>query len=127
MTYTNDPAESVRAHRLFIGLGQREMARRLHMERRSYQRIESGADPCPSGVLDDVRDLADDFARQVDVVLDEAERRDAADGPLPLSVVVNGNDADEWLRLVAGRAMVETPDTHPIVLVVTDSHAENTA
>ncbi|QWY84388.1 helix-turn-helix DNA binding domain protein [Mycobacterium phage Knocker] len=124
--HTNDPAEAVRAHRLFIGLGQREMARRLHMDRRTLQRIEAGTDPCPPGVLDDARDLSDDFGRQVDAVLDEAERRDPADGPLPLSVVTNGNDADEWLRLVAGRAMVETPDTHPIVLVVETAH-QNTA
>lgn len=120
--YTHGLGEIIRAHRLFIGLSQRDMAERLRKDRRDYQRIESGRDACPPGLLGAVEDLSDDFAHQVEMVLDEADRRDAADGPLPLAVVTDGNAADEWLRLVAGRAAVEATEDHPISLVVTDSH-----
>ncbi|QHB37778.1 HTH DNA binding protein [Mycobacterium phage Imvubu] len=120
--YTHGLGEVIRAHRLFIGLSQRDMAARLNRDRRDYQRIESGRDACPPGLLGAVEDLADQFAHEVEMVLDEADRRDPEDGPLPLAVVTDGNAADEWLRLVAGRAAVEATDGHPISLHVTDSH-----
>lgn len=123
--YTHGLGEMIRAHRLFIGLSQRDMAARLHRDRRDYQRIESGRDACPPGLLGEIEDLSDDFAHQVEMVLDEADRRDPADGPLTLAVVTDGNAADEWLRLVAGRAAVEATQDHPIVLV--SAPADNTS
>lgn len=124
-TYTHGLGEIIRAHRLFIGLSQRDMAERVGKDRRDYQRIESGRDACPPGLLGEIEDLSDDFAHQVETVLDEADRRDLADGPLTLAVVTDGNAADEWLRLVAGRAAVEATQDHPIVLV--SAPADNTS
>lgn len=117
-TYTHGLGEIIRAHRLFIGLSQRDMADRMGKDRRDYQRIENGRDACPPGLLGMIEELSDAFAYQVERVLDEAERRDAADGPLRLSVVVDGSPGKEWERLVAGRAAVETTEEHPIELVI---------
>ncbi|URC18150.1 helix-turn-helix DNA binding domain protein [Mycobacterium phage Zenteno07] len=117
-TYTHGLGEIIRAHRLFIGLSQRDMADRMGKDRRDYQRIENGRDACPPGLLGMIEELSDAFAYQVERVLDEAERRDSADGPLRLSVVVDGSPGKEWERLVAGRAAVETTEDHPIELVV---------
>lgn len=124
-TYTHGLGEAIRAHRLFIGLTQTAMGRRFGLDRRDYQRIESGRDACPPGLLGKVEDLSDEFARDVELVLDEAERRDPTDGPLALSVVTGGEFEDEWGRLVAGRAYVETTEDHPIVMVVAVEASDN--
>ncbi|UXE04418.1 helix-turn-helix DNA binding domain protein [Mycobacterium phage Funsized] len=115
-THTHGLAEVVRALRLFIGLSQRDAARRFDMDRRDYQRIESGRDACPPGMVSTLEEWADRFAHEVEMVLDLAERRDPADGPLHLLVVPDGTSEEEWDRLVAGRAFVETTADHPIVL-----------
>ncbi len=110
-------SETIRAHRLFLGLTQREMARLLHQDRRNYQHIESGRNPCPPGMLSQIEVLSDRFAYEVELILDEADRRDPADGPLTVAVTTDGTDEDTWQRNVAGRAAVEATEDHPIVLV----------
>lgn len=117
-TYTTGHGEVVRAHRLFIGLSQRDMAARLGKDRRDYQRIETGRDACPDDVLRAVEALSDAFAYEVELVLDEADRRATTDGPLPLLVVTDGTPDNEWQRLVAGRAAVEATEDHPITLTM---------
>ncbi|QGH75295.1 HTH DNA binding protein [Mycobacterium phage Quesadilla] len=121
--------EIIRAHRLFIGLSQREMAERVGKDRRDYQRIENGQDKCPPGLLSQVEELSDAFAYQVERVLDEAERRAERPGagPLELAVTIGGSPGNEWDRLVAGRAAVETTETAPITLTVIENRAERSA
>ena len=102
--------ELIRAHRLYIGLPQRDMARRLEFDRRDYQRIENGQNACPVGFLSRVEALSDQFAHDVETLLDEADRR----GGLALSYP----ETDEWERLVAGRAAVETAEDAPITLTI---------
>ena len=122
--YTHGLGELIRAHRLFIGLSQRDMAARLGKDRRDYQRIEQGRDACPPGLLGQIEELSDAFAYQVERVLDEADRRDPADGPLPLLVEVDGSPGKEWERLVAGRAAVEATENHPITLTMSGNSDE---
>lgn len=115
--------EAIRAHRLFIGLSQREMAARVGKDRRDYQRIENGQDKCPPGLLSQIETLSDAFAYQVERVLDEAERRAERPeaGPLELAITIDGSPGKEWERLVAGRAYVETTETAPIALTIIET------
>ena len=117
-TYTKGLGEIIRAHRLYIGLSQREMADRLGKDRRDYQRIENGRDACPPGLLGQVEALSDAFAHQVDTVITAAEES----GGVVLEVTPDGTGTQEWDRLVAGRAVVEgsTPAT-PITLVTSST------
>lgn len=113
-TYTHGLGETIRAHRLYMGLSQRDMADRVGKDRRDYQRIESGRDACPPGLLTQMETLSDAFSYQVDALIREADRR----GGLALSIVADGSPGKEWERLVAGRAVVEASEDAPITLVL---------
>lgn len=110
--HTYGLGELIRAHRLFIGLSQRDMAARVGKDRRDYQRIENGRDKCPPGLLTQVEALSDAFAYQVDRVLELAERN----GGLDLAVSDSDMPGQVWDRLVAGRAAVEADEGAPITL-----------
>lgn len=94
--YTDGLGELIRAHRLYLCLSKDEMARRLDMAVRTYERIESGRRDCPPGLLDSIRALVDEFEAAVDAV--------AAAAPSEVAVDVS----NEWHRTIAGRAAVET-------------------
>jgi transcriptional regulator with XRE-family HTH domain len=117
-TYTQGLGELIRAHRVYIGLSQRDMARRLDMARRDYQRVESGRDSCPPGLLTKVEALSDQFCHDVDLLLDEAERRKGLALTYEVDTRLPEAERDEWHRLVAGRAAVETSEDAPITLTV---------
>ncbi|AYP70033.1 HTH DNA binding protein [Mycobacterium phage CRB2] len=121
--------EIIRAHRLFMGLSQRDLASRVGKDRRDYQRIENGQDKCPPGLLSQIETLSEAFAYQVERVLDEAERRaeEPGSGPLDLAITINGTQHDEWERNVAGRAAVETTEAAPITLTIVADKAERSA
>ena len=95
-----DLGESIAAHRLYIGLSQRGMARKLNIDRRTYQRIEKGDDLCPDGVFKDVLRLVISFDHVVDEILAIAAR----DGEL--NIEVNDDPQWEWERAIAFRAHV---------------------
>lgn len=106
-TPTAGYSELIRAHRLYLGLSQRELARVIPMDRRTYQRIESGTEQCPAGFLDTMVNLVDKFDREVDESI-RATRMlsNGKDTAVPLRV-----DAEEdhvWGRAVIGRAAVES-------------------
>lgn len=112
-------AEIIRAHRLYIGLSQRDMATLLRFDRRDYQRIESGQNACPVGFLTRLEELSDQFHHDVERVLDAAEDpTNWINGALLLAVSASGKPEDEWERLVAGRAAVEASADAPITLTV---------
>jgi transcriptional regulator with XRE-family HTH domain len=117
--YTHGLGEAIRAHRQYMGITQTAMGRRFGMSRRDYQRLESGRDACPPGLLARIEQLSDEFARDVEAVLDEAER----EGGVTLAVVTDDDPENEWQRLVAGRAYVETSEDAPITLVAADKPA----
>lgn len=121
--------EIIRAHRLFIGLSQREMAARTGKDRRDYQRIENGQDKCPPGLLSQIEVLSDAFAYQVEVILDLAEKHaeDHPGEPLAIAITPDGSPGKEWERLVAGRAAVETAAHAPITLTIVTDQAERSA
>ena len=50
-TYTHGLGELIRAHRLYMCLSKDDMAARLKMNPRTYDRIESGQRDCPPGLL----------------------------------------------------------------------------
>jgi len=110
--------ELIRAHRLYMGLSQRDIARRLDFDRRDYQRIEAGSNPAPPGFVAKVEALSDKFAADVDLLIEEADKR----GGLALSYEVDTRkpeaERDEWHRLVAGRAAVEASEDAPITLTI---------
>lgn len=123
--YTEGLGEALRAHRLYIGLSQKDMAERMGKDRRDYARIEANRAACPPGLLSRIEELSDAFAQQVDAVLDQAEK---TPGGITVAVVVNsGQPWDEWYRLVAGRAMVETDASAPITLTIVGEHDERIA
>ncbi|ABD58159.1 hypothetical protein PBI_COOPER_42 [Mycobacterium phage Cooper] len=94
--------ELIRNFRLYIGLDQRSMALKLGKPRRDYQRIESGADKCPPGMLTAVENLVDEFDDNVARVIEAAE----ADPDRHVNIAVETGGQWEWERLVAGRAAV---------------------
>lgn len=118
-TYTEGLGELIRAHRIYIGLSQRDMADRLGKDRRDYQRIENGRDACPPGLLGMIEELVDAFTAQVDMLLSHAEKH----GGAQLSIHLDGSPGKEWDRLVAGRAAVETTTDAPISLTVVEKPA----
>lgn len=105
--YTEGHGELIRALRLYTGLSQREMARRIGRERRDYQRIENGQDACPAEFLAAMQKMANQFDNAVDVVIAAAEQmRSEGRGFVHLQVL--GDDFAAWERAVVGRAAVET-------------------
>ena len=90
--------ELIYAHRIYMGLSQRGMARRLKFDRRDYQRIEQGRNECPVGFLTKVTDLVDLFDQVAYTIVDKA----LADGGV--SIVIDTDPRWEWERNVAGRA-----------------------
>lgn len=110
--------EVIRANRAYIGISQRGMAKHLNdMDRRSYQRIENGEDPCPPGLLDTVAATTARFDAEVDAVLAAIEKSDD-------KVVRVGAPTDprqEWLRCVVGRAYILDEGTHTVELVAVDA------
>jgi transcriptional regulator with XRE-family HTH domain len=116
----HDLGELIRSYRLYLGLSQRGMAEKLDMARRSYQRIETGTDPCPPGLLADVEKLADGFERHVNCVLAESVKVGG------LNVKVETDPRYEWERSVAGRAAVvalSDPQFGPIILTMPERSA----
>lgn len=111
--------ELVRAQRLYLGLSQRELSRQIPMDRRTYQRIEGGTVPCPTGFLNTMSTLIDTFDREVEQTIEVAERMGAI-GPgsakimdVDPSAVHFRVDAEEdiahvWTRAVIGRAAVDS-------------------
>lgn len=111
--YTDGLGETIRASRLYTGLSQRGMAKRLRdMDRRSYQRIENGDDPCPPGLLDTVREVLGQFDAEVDQILEAASKV----GGSRVSLFVPTDPRQEWERAVINRAYVLDDDgrIHPI-------------
>ena len=104
--HTYGLGELIRAYRMYIGLNQREMAVKLGKSRRDYQRIESGQDKCPPGLLSKVEELADQFDALVGRIIEAAER----DEDQQTNVEVSSGPGWEWERLAAGRAAVITAD-----------------
>lgn len=114
---TDGLGELIRAMRIYTGLSQRELVSKLRIDRRTYQRIENGQEPCPVGFLDTMEGLIDDFEKQVDVAIEEAEKMVICSlnpDDIPESdrkrvhFPVTDSDADSWTRAVIGRAAVES-------------------
>jgi transcriptional regulator with XRE-family HTH domain len=103
-TYTSGLGEQIAAHRAYIGISQRGMARRLGVDRRFYQRVENGQDDCPPGFLDSVIKLVDAFDTAVDSVLDYAAKHGNE-----VNVEIQRAARWEWERNVAYRAAVIGP------------------
>jgi transcriptional regulator with XRE-family HTH domain len=119
--------ELIRAMRLYLGLSQREISRVIPMDRRTFQRIEGGAEPCPTGFLDTMTRLVDTFDDEVEQTIEAAETIGALSpenakimGKPPSSVhfTVSSDDdpAHLWTRAVIGRAAVESGLITPTVV-----------
>lgn len=118
--YTHGLGEFIRAHRLYIGLSQRGMAKNLgDMDRRSYQRIENDQDPCPPGLVDTVRELVAKFETEVDAVIDaasaELERKYGIAVDTAVKVSAPGDPRQEWERCVVARAAVDSDAVLPVL------------
>ena len=94
-----DLGELIYAHRVYMGLSQRGMARRLEFDRRDYQRIEQGRNDCPVGFLTRVTDMVDLFDAVADSLVDSARK---AGGHM--TILIPSDPTKEWERNVAGRA-----------------------
>ena len=108
--------ELIYAYRVYMGLSQRGMARRLNFDRRDYQRIEQGRNECPVGFLSKVTELADLFDSVADSIVEAARKVGGR-----LVVQVSADPLQEWERNVAGRAAIIAAyanDTPRITLTV---------
>jgi len=115
-TYRTDLGQEITAHRAYMGLSQRGMARRLDVERRNYQRIEQGRDACPPGFLDKVNVLVDQFDAAVDSILDYAAKQDDR----TVNIEIQSAGCWEWERNVAYRAhVVSAWQDNPVTVVLT--------
>lgn len=113
--YTHGLNEMIRAHRLYVGLSQRGMADLLHMDRRSYQRIENGTALCPPGLLTTIAELSDTFDSEVEAASHNAQAR--VDASKIDSVVVNLTPScSEWDRSVVGRVYIESGLITPMMV-----------
>lgn len=123
MTDQNPPVrteglgELIRAMRLYTGLSQRELARKINMDRRTYQRIENGQERCPVGFIDTMRKITDEFDEQVDHAIRTAENMIVSmlnpddvpeSDPKVVHIDVTDRDEDAWSRAVIGRAAFES-------------------
>lgn len=116
-TPTAGYSELIRAQRLYMGLSQRELARVIPMDRRTYQRIESGTERCPAGFLDTMINLIDTFDREVDESITAATLMlsDGKDTAVHFRVDAEEDSAHVWTRAVIGRAAVESGLIMPIM------------
>lgn len=117
-TPTYGHGELIRAQRLYLGLSQRELARTIPMDRRTYQRIESGTEPCPTGFLDTMTKLVDVFDREVDETVTAAEAmlsKTTTGVSVHFRVSADEDPAHVWTRAVIGRAAVESGLITPTV------------
>ena len=132
MTDLNPPeptfglGELIRAKRVYLGLSQRELARTIPIDRRTYQRIENGTEQCPTGFVDTMDKLLDAFDREVEETTGAAERMIGANnvaGAVHFNVNTDEDPAHVWTRAVIGRAAVESglivPEARPEELVTT--------
>lgn len=125
VTPTHGHGELIRAQRLYLGLSQRELARTIPMDRRTYQRIEGGVEPCPTGFLDTMALLVDRFDTEVEQTIDQADKMVKAIGQASVHFNVDTDDESDavWSRAVIGRAAVESglivPESQPIAEVTT--------
>lgn len=111
---TAELGELIRAHRLYVGLSQRDMADRLKFDRRDYQRIESGRNNCPVGFLSKVEALTDEFDTAVDTIIEYAIEH----GGVDIKIETEGWD---WERNIAGRAamLADADDEIPAIKLST--------
>jgi transcriptional regulator with XRE-family HTH domain len=122
---TDGYGELIRAQRLYMGLSQRELARTVPMDRRTYQRIENGTVPCPVGFLDTMIKLVDTFDTEVWQTVQTAEKMAGSKsaGSVHFNVRTDEDSAHVWTRAVIGRAAVESglivPEARPEELVTT--------
>lgn len=117
--------EYVRALRVYTGLSQREMVRRIGMDRRTYQRIENEAEQCPRGFVDTMLRVVEEFDEAVETTTAAAERMltgDEAMGAIHFQVDTD-NDALYWERAVIGRAAVESGLIMPIMVGTKEAQA----
>lgn len=114
---TEGLGELVRALRLYTGLSQREITRKIKMDRRTYQRVENGQEPCPAGFIDTMRELADEFDKHVDAAIAAASGLVAANTTGDaIKIEVRDGDEHVWERAVIGRAAVENDLIMPIMV-----------
>jgi DNA-binding XRE family transcriptional regulator len=116
--------EMIRAMRAYMGLSQRELARIIPMDRRTYQRIETEAEPCPTGFVDTMTRLVDTFDDEVQQTITTAEQMTkGTSGSVHFNVIADDDPAHVWTRAVIGRAAVESgvivPELRPQELVTT--------
>lgn len=115
-TPTDGYGELIRAQRLYMGLSQRELARTIPMDRRTYQRIESGVEPCPTGFMDTMTALVDLFDIEVEQTTAAAEKTiGVSSGAVHFVVLADEDPAHIWTRAVIGRAAVESGLIMPIM------------
>ena len=120
--YTFGLGELIRAHRLYVGLSQRDMAERLNKDRRDYQRIENGQDACPPGLLSRIEEMTDKFDTHVDAVIEHAKHEGGVVIKLTAADLAPGQD---WDRNVAGRAALYAsgePEGPPITFHIDRSN-----
>lgn len=105
---TEGLGELIRAKRLYTGMSKVGFARKLGISDRHYARIESGqrATPCPTGLLDSIDAVLDQFDTEVKDLMDTVgERR--------VELTVSAAPRNEWARAVLGRAAVHAPGITP--------------
>ncbi|UYL88150.1 helix-turn-helix DNA binding domain protein [Gordonia phage Evaa] len=109
-TYTSGLGELVRAYRQYLGITQLGMALKLGMAKRSYQRIETGQDDCPPGLIDSIETIVTAFETEVEQIIE------STGSGMDIEVAVSADPRQEWHRAVVGRAATNNPHITPILV-----------
>lgn len=110
--YAQGYGELVRAHRLYMGISQRTLSRRMKMAEKSFSDIEVGRRHCPPGFVDEVAKVCDEFDAAVEAIITAVEQ-DPRD---QVNFDIDSEPRNEWTRAVVGRAAVQSARIMPMLV-----------
>lgn len=111
--YTDGLGELIRAHRRYISVSERTMAKKLGIVEKSLSDIEIGRRSCPPGFLDSVRVVIEEFEGDVNDLTARSAEMGAALDP---HIHVTADSEGEWHRAVIGRAAVQSGRLTPVLI-----------
>lgn len=114
--YREGYGELVRAHRIYLGLSQRSMAKKIGMAEKSLSDIEISRRECPPGLINTVWKIVEEFDADVDRVIAASEGMPICDLGFA-DIPVSDAPSQEWKRSVIGHAAVESRRIRPVIVL----------
>lgn len=108
--YSEGYGELVRSYRMYLGVSQRTLAEKIGISERSLSDIEVGRRRCPTGFINSVEKVVDEYDQAVDALI-EATPADNGEKVIEVS----DDPRREWVRAVVGRAAVTKGVIRPVL------------